>query len=979
MSTELAIVIKASALTGAASSAIQALGGSLGQLGRNGGIATSRLGREYALLTRRAQILNSKLFDVSAFAASKRVNQRLSESYTQAQDKAQGLSRSLSQAKQFASQSQAALTAYRNELANQTGKATDAQKLKLKLLGDQAKSAQADIGRLTAEFNQARGTAREFSARLETSRLSLQAQRAELQKNGISTAQLATHKSQLIRQLEQEQSRIGALTKTYSALGRTQKSIDRLQAKRTALKEHGAALQGEIAGALSAAGVVAFPVKAAMDFESKMADVKKVVTFDSPEQFKEMGQDILGLSRTIPMAATELASIVAQGGQAGIARENLKGFTTTAAKMGIAFDMAASEAGTAMAGLSNVLKIPIANIDILGDKINHLADNANSNGRDIVNVLTRVGSATKQFGLSDSFSAALSSTYLSMNKPPELAAQAINGMMQTLSLAKVGEFDDELKKLGLTTKGFAQAVENNADAALQNLLARVKQLPQKEQYPFLISMFGKNYADDIMLITGNTEELNRQVQLLNDVGKNGKPAYSGSMEREFNNQSGTSANQLKLFKNGAVELAVTLGNQMLPALNDLLQNTLIPLSHEFSNFMQKHPGFAKGLVTSIAALAGFKVGGLAVRGLLYGINLATLGGKIRILAFAKAILQGKGALQALRLGLNLSSRTLLRQRGVLGQIARGFSHVSRFAGNAASAVKRFSGTKMGKFAGKAMGAAAGAYGLYDIYKKDKNAGSKNQTTGQKVASYAQGALSGAAIGMMFGPIGAAVGAALGLIYTAVVRNWDMIKTTTVTKLAEFKLNIVTKFNEVTAFFSGLPAQFSAFGSMIIDGLVNAITSGTSRVVSAIIGMAGSVIGAAKEKFGINSPSRVFKKIGGGLTHGLDLGLDKGAPRPLATIGSLANHLRQVFTNRAGELRSNLSARMQANSAELATARAQQQSAQAAQYGGHTINYSPQIHAPGGDINQIASLLKLSQREFEAMFERLMADKQRRAY
>ena len=48
-----------------------------------------------------------------------------------------------------------------------------------------------------------------------------------------------------------------------------------------------------------------------------------------------------------------------------------------------------------------------------------------------------------------------------MNKPPELAAQAINGMMQTLSLAKVGEFDDELKKLGLTTKGFAQAVENS--------------------------------------------------------------------------------------------------------------------------------------------------------------------------------------------------------------------------------------------------------------------------------------------------------------------------------------------------------------------------------------------------------------------------------------------------------------------------------------------------------------------------------------
>lgn len=33
--------------------------------------------------------------------------------------------------------------------------------------------------------------------------------------------------------------------------------------------------------------------KAAIDFESSMADVRKVVDFDTPEQFKQMGQDVL--------------------------------------------------------------------------------------------------------------------------------------------------------------------------------------------------------------------------------------------------------------------------------------------------------------------------------------------------------------------------------------------------------------------------------------------------------------------------------------------------------------------------------------------------------------------------------------------------------------------------------------------------------------------------------------------------------------
>ncbi|HHE9472724.1 phage tail tape measure protein [Haemophilus influenzae] len=116
----------------------------------------------------------------------------------------------------------------------------------------------------------------------------------------------------------------------------------------------------------------------AIKFESAMADVKKVVNFDSPAQFKEMEQDILRLIRTIPMASEEIAAIVAAGGQAGIARENLLGYAEDAAKMGVAFDMAAGDAGTAMATMANVLGKPISEMAKFGDAINHLSDNANA-------------------------------------------------------------------------------------------------------------------------------------------------------------------------------------------------------------------------------------------------------------------------------------------------------------------------------------------------------------------------------------------------------------------------------------------------------------------------------------------------------------------------------------------------------------------------------------------------------------------------
>ena len=61
MPSQLAIVITASALTGAAQAAIKGLGGSMMQMGRTGSLATNKLTSEYSALTQRVGMLNSKL------------------------------------------------------------------------------------------------------------------------------------------------------------------------------------------------------------------------------------------------------------------------------------------------------------------------------------------------------------------------------------------------------------------------------------------------------------------------------------------------------------------------------------------------------------------------------------------------------------------------------------------------------------------------------------------------------------------------------------------------------------------------------------------------------------------------------------------------------------------------------------------------------------------------------------------------------
>ncbi len=129
----------------------------------------------------------------------------------------------------------------------------------------------------------------------------------------------------------------------------------------------------------------------AIKFESAMADVKKVVDFKTPEGFKNLSKDILNLTRTLPMSAEELASITASGGQLGIAEADLKDFTTTIAKMSVAFDMSAADSGDAMAKLANVYKIPIKEIGKLGDAINELSNSSPAKASDIVSTLGRIG------------------------------------------------------------------------------------------------------------------------------------------------------------------------------------------------------------------------------------------------------------------------------------------------------------------------------------------------------------------------------------------------------------------------------------------------------------------------------------------------------------------------------------------------------------------------------------------------------------
>lgn len=818
------------------------------------------------------------------------------------------------------------------------------------------------------------------------------------------------------KQLWQEYDKIGL---AVSKLTQQYKKLNAVRAQREAVNSQWGDIKGQWQGALAAAGTLILPVKVSIEFESAMADVKKVVNFDTPQQFKEMERDILKMTRTIPMAGKDIAAIVAAGGQSGVARENLTGFAEKAAKMGVAFDMAAGQAGESMATLSNVLQIPIPKIGTLGDAINHLSDNANSKAADIVNVLTRVGSDIKQLGMTENQGAAWGSTFLSMGKAPELAAQAMKGMITSMSVMKAGGAKKELAALGLTTKEFAAAMDKDANRAMLNLLDRVKQLPKAEQFPMLLKMFGQNYADDAMMLANNVGEYNRQLALLEERDASGNLKYLGSMQREFANRSATTANQIQIFKNGISELGIRLGSIVLPAVNAFLSKC-IKLTSMISDWAEKHPVLTKGIVGTAASLLAFKVG---MFGAMVIVNRARAG----ILALKSGLLSLKATAVLIRTvmqgGLALSDVP-----GTLGTVMRGFAA-------ARTVIAGFGLSSLAALWPVVLAVAAVAAVAFVIYKYWKPLKAffagfwEGLTKGLEPLTPLFDAFVGTLSGIWtavqpylqpvldwFGDFfnltqagegnarswGESVGSALASVVNTVVSvgtmivdgwrmifdgifsladsAWTQIKTAFDGGLLGI-LGLILNWSPIGAFYSAfaavlswfgidLPARFTEFGSNIIQGLWNGLQAKFEAVRAWLAEKAAALKNTFAGVMDIHSPSRVFRRFGGWMMEGLQIGINQGAPRPLNAIGGVASDLQQRFTNHT----SSLAASMAANSAELSAAR---QGAAAA--GGITVHFSPTIHAPGGNPQQIEAALQMGLQEFETMFRRMMDDKARRAY
>lgn len=423
-------------------------------------------------------------------------------------------------------------------------------------------------------------------------------------------------------------------------------AVDQLSGPLKGMQRELKGFQKEMAGlALGAAaagtailGALALPINSAMGFESKMADIRKVVDgLDDKTAFAQMSDDILTLSTQLPMAAEGIAEIVAAGGQAGIARSDLMQFANDAVKMGVAFDTTAEESGQMMAQWRTAFKLTQDDVVVLADKINYLGNTGPANAKKISDIVTRIGPLGSVAGVASGEIAAMGATIAGMGVESEIASTGIKNFMLSLT---AGNSATKAQKqamafLKLNPAKLAADMQKDSRGAMLKVLDSLAKVPKAKQAAVMNALFGKESLSAIAPLLTNLDLLRTNFNRVGDAQE-----YGGSMQKEYASRAATTENQLTLLKNSVTAISVTLGDTFLPAINEAAK-AVMPYLEQVRDFVKANPELVQSAAKFGAAL-------LAV-----GVSIGSLSRAVKILNSVINLSPAKVAIAALAAGAML--------------------------------------------------------------------------------------------------------------------------------------------------------------------------------------------------------------------------------------------------------------------------------------------------------------------------------------
>jgi len=719
--------------------------------------------------------------------------------------------------------------------SEQTETALQAARERVKALGKDLAATGVPTRQMTRDLKGAIREATALKRQHQEQQVQLQGLRNKLGAAGISTRNLSQHERDLRQRIEQTNQTITEQGRRMQRLTAQTKQLAMARAQYDKTQQLAGSMAGAGAGSAAAGAAMGVPVlstvKSYMGFEDAMAGVAKQV---------EGARDGNG---QLTSTYFEMAdAIKAMAERIPMATTEIAALVEGAARMGVsgkdnllAFAEVAANAATAF-------ELPA---DQIGENLARIADLYKI---PIQNV-SQLGDAIN---------------YLDDNAKSK-GADIIEVLQRTAGVtASVGMSYKDAAALGSTflTLGATAEVAGTATNAMIRELAIATQQPKRFQAGLkalgleaeaLQSGMAENATGTLQQVLDAINKLPKAEQLgvttqlfgkefgddaaklAQNIGEYRRQldmanstAGAGSMQREADIRAELLSARMDMAKNRAFNLSATLGETLRPTLVELFEsfNSVIG---RVTDWVKANPELAGQIIKTVAGVAALAAGFGAVT-----LGLASFLGPFAMARYALTLFGIKGA--------SLGTVLLNLGKAVLPMVGKAILFIGR--------------------------------------------------------------------ALMMNPIGVAVTAIAAAAYL-IYRNWEPVKAFFLGLWAEIKqgfagglggiATLILNFSPLGLFyraFAGLmgyfgvelPAKFSDFGGMILDGLVNGIKNKLGAVKAAISGVGDSTVGWFKEKLGIHSPSRVFAELGGFTMQGLEQGLVGGQGGPLGAVTAMAKQL-----------------------------------------------------------------------------------------
>lgn len=344
-------------------------------------------------------------------------------------------------------------------------------------------------------------------------------------------------------------------------------------------------------------GTLGLATKAAIDYESAFAGVRKTVSA-SEADFKAISDNLREIAKRSPVSATELARIAEMAGQLGISGvENITKFTEVITKFTSATGIASEEAAINFARIANVMQEPISNVDRMGSVVAQLGDSAAATEIEILAFAERIAGAGKIAGVTTRDVFAIGSAMASVGIEAEAGGTAVQKVLISMTQAAKGtgeNLEQFAKVAGMSSQEFKKAFEVDAGQAFNAFVTGLgKEGDRAFQVLDDLDLKDQRLMRAFLSLANAGDLLTEQIGIANKEWE-----VNNRLNEEAEKRYATTASQLQMAKNNLSDLGITIGSVLLPALNDLLK-AITPIIQGFAKFAEAHPGIIK-VLTAIA-------------------------------------------------------------------------------------------------------------------------------------------------------------------------------------------------------------------------------------------------------------------------------------------------------------------------------------------------------------------------------------------